>query len=80
VKLSQIADEAKLFYHERRGSLRQLEEAIASGRSKRPAADLEMRRSRLPAARRIAETLMALDDRKHLLPAELLAEIEKDAE
>ena len=78
MKLDQIADEAKLFYHERRDQLAQLETAIASGRSKRPASDLDMRRSRLPSARAVARALWLLRTRREELPADLLAQIERD--
>lgn len=76
--LAQIADEAKLFYRERRDQVAQLETAIASGRSKRPASDLELRRGRLPAARAVARALALIAQRRDELPADLIAEIEKD--
>jgi hypothetical protein len=79
MKIEQLADEAKLSYAERRDHLRQLEEAIANGRSKRPASDLDMRRSRLPAARAIAVALKLLAERRAELPADLVAAIEGDA-
>jgi hypothetical protein len=78
VNLSQIADEAKLFYHERRDALRQAEEAVSRGRSKMTSEEIRKRQSRLPAARKIAETLMTLADHKDTLPPALLAEIERD--
>lgn len=78
MKLVQIADEASLFLSERRDQVRNLEEAIRSGRSKRPLTDLESRRSRLPAARKIARALFLIAQRRDELPADLVAEIEKD--
>lgn len=78
MKLAQIADEAKLFHAERRDHLRLLEEAIRNGRSKRPASDLQARLGRLPAAKSIAHALAVIARRRDELPADLVAEIEKD--
>lgn len=78
MKLDQIADEASLFYSERRDQVRALEEAIRNGRSKRPLTDLESRRGRLPAANKIAHALFLIAQRRDELPADLVAEIERD--
>lgn len=78
MKLVQIADEASLFFSERRDQVRALEEAIRNGRSKRPVADLESRRGRLPAAKKIARALFLIAQRRDELPADLVAEIERD--
>ena len=78
MKLAQLADEAELFYRERRDHLRQLEDAIASGKSKRPASDLESRRSRLPAAKAVARALKHLVHHSNALPPDVVALIEKD--
>lgn len=78
MNIAQIADEAKLFYAERRDHVAQLESAIAAGKSKRPIADLESRRGRLVAARAIARALRVIAHCRNELPAGLLAEIERD--
>ena len=76
MKLDQIAHEASLFLSERRDTLNNLEEAIRNGRSKRPATDLESRRSRLPAARAVAHALVMIARRRDELPADLVDAIE----
>ncbi|MCB1537351.1 MAG: hypothetical protein KDJ44_22245 [Rhodoblastus sp.] len=78
MKLAQIADEASLFFSERRDTVRNLEEAIRTGRSKRPLTDLESRRGRVPAAKKIARALVLIAKRRADLPADLVAEIERD--
>lgn len=78
MRLDQIADEAKLFYAERRDNLRALEEAIRNGRSKRPVTDLESRRGRLPAAKSVARAMLLIAQRRDELPADLVADIERD--
>ncbi len=79
MNLRNLADEAELYFHERRDALDALERAIAHGRSKRPLSDLQSRRGRLPAAAAIARALRAIADRAGDLPPDLLAFIERDA-
>ena len=78
MKLDAIVDEAALLMRECEDHATNLERAIALGHVKRPIADVERMRARHPALRAVARALKLLAARRDKLPAEFVAEVERE--
>ncbi len=76
--IRQMADEIGLDTRERIDWANNLERAILMAHVKRPASDVALMRSRHPAALAAVRALKILEAWRDRLPAEFVAEIERD--
>jgi hypothetical protein len=78
VRLDELADEIALDTLEREQHAANLERAILAGHVKRDLADVRMMRSRHPRARAAARALKLIAAWRERLPAEFIAEVERE--